>query len=131
MFFNARKSHKITQITHTYTLFLIYINSARLAVDVAHDRLETSSKVQINRNHSAIIVTDESDIIGPCLDTPTALAAAYYTLASQLDKNGFLYHAIDWYSRSYDTSLKFNLDSATQVILTYFILSYASFLLNH
>jgi hypothetical protein len=113
MTFYARKSH-------SHILYLSFFTySARLAVDVAHDRLETSSKVQINRNHSAIIVTDELDIIGPCLDTPTALAAAYYTLASQLDKNGFLYHAIDWYSRSYDTAVKFNLDSATQVMHTY------------
>ena len=47
------------------------------------------------------------------LDTSTALVAAYYTLACQLFKNGYLFHSVEWYNRASATSLDFGLEEAT------------------
>jgi tetratricopeptide (TPR) repeat protein len=92
------------------------LHSAKLAVDVAHDLLEASSKQPVIHTQAIISNTIE-DPVGPCLDVPNALTTSYFTLATQLFHLGFQSQSFDWYSRAVSTSEKFDLDSTTSDFL--------------
>ena len=95
------------------------LHSARLAVDVAHDKLETHQKPEVVHTKSIILLSSNPNVqVGPMLDTSTALVAAYYTLASQLFNNGYLSHSVDWYNRAATTCKDFGLDEPTCKYLT-------------
>ena len=141
-------------LTESYSSLSKYeeaLQSARLAVDVAHDRFErvqpphssshedelatrsdnkdksstepaTSTPDDLERSESGVngasseillhLAPDELEI-GPVLDAPTALVAAYYTLACQLDNNGMPKLAVEWLQRAYAAALKFCLNKDT------------------
>lgn len=99
------------------------LHSARLAVDVAHNRLESIKKIGmaggkgINRMHQVNPFHGRSLSLGPALDEGCAIAAAYNCLAIQLQGQGLFPLAKEWNHRALKSARKFNLPRETVEIL--------------
>jgi len=87
------------------------LHSARLAVDVAHDNLETSMKTTVVHLQSIIAGASECQPIGPSLSTSIALTTAYYNIACQLARGGFPNHS-EWFDRAIATAQKFDIPAS-------------------
>lgn len=93
------------------------LQSARLAVDVAHDALEAATKTAVVPLQSIIMIKVEQKPIAPCLSVSVALAIAYYTIACQLATHGQMELSDSWFERAVSTADKFEVhDSISRYI---------------
>lgn len=90
------------------------LQSARLAVNVAHDRLEVvksyeGTKLSTEMMNSIVLNASVCAI----LDAYTAVSMSYLTLARRLEDNDMGQLSVEWYERAFQSASKFNLDGET------------------
>jgi hypothetical protein len=90
------------------------LQSARLAVNLAHARLETVKGyegVHLTPQQNRQLMLDSSLCV--MLDAFTAVSLSYYTLGKRLEDSDMGQLAVEWYERAHQSACKFNLDPAT------------------
>eukprot|EP01040_Poterioochromonas_malhamensis_P001273 gene1273-1348_t len=84
------------------------LHSARLAVNISHERLEQYNK----ESHFSATSEDLPIFEGPVLTCFHSVILSYCTLASELEKSGMGHLSSDWYQRAYQVASKFFLESS-------------------
>ncbi|KAJ1431022.1 hypothetical protein B484DRAFT_44968, partial [Ochromonadaceae sp. CCMP2298] len=86
------------------------LHSARLAVTIAHERLEASNQARQKEGQGREQGLGQGQIVGPTLDVYEGTIVAYCSLASQLERSGMGHLSLEWFERALQAARKFEMD---------------------